>query len=113
MMAPVTGLHTRRVRLWLAGLAIGLVGLWAAAFAGVAHAVTCATGTAAITTAGETCYTVPADVTSLQVVAIGASGGGACFAAKGAQVSGTLPVSSGRDCTPRSGDRARTMESAA
>ena len=72
--------------------------LWLAAFGGVAFAAPCQTGSATITAVRETCYTVPAGVSAVRVVAVGAQGGagsGCGVGGFGAQVGGTLPVTPG------------------
>ncbi len=77
---------------------VGMSLLGLAAFAGVARAVPCQTGSATITAVGETCYTVPAGVSAVRVVAVGAQGGagsGCGVGGSGAQVAGTLPVTPG------------------
>ena len=77
---------------------VGILLLGLAAFAGVARAVPCQTGSATITAVGETCYTVSAGVSAVRVVAVGAQGGagsGCGVGGFGAQVAGTLPVTPG------------------
>ena len=84
---------TRRGGVWLSLLAVGV--LWM--LAPVASAAACDTGVVAYTYTGtEQCYVVTGGVSSVQVVAIGAPGGGAGSGQGfGAVVGAVVPVSSG------------------
>ena len=85
-----------RVRLGVATL--GMCALLVVVLSPVASAATCKTGTATFSAIGaEQCYLVPAGVTSVQISATGAPGGGASSGEGfGAAVGAVVPVSAGQ-----------------
>ena len=81
---------------WLFAASLGIFGLWAVALAGSAAAAT--TSVTFSSTGAEQMFTVPAGVSSLQVMAVGAPGGNgqsSGVGGLGGVVSGTLAVFGG------------------
>ncbi len=97
-LGPIRGFGSAPGRVRLGVATVGMCALSVLALAPVAGAAACKTGTAAFSSCGaEQCYLVPVGVTSVQISAIGAPGGGASSGEGfGAAVGAVVPVSSGQ-----------------